>query len=264
MPLPVDAIGSFATDFRAGLGSGAIPAGVTLMTRDGAAPDSAALRARFAVYRNNVMHSLTRALARRFPVIERLVGRDFFTAMAAEFIRVHPPASPVLIHWGGAFPDFLRDFPPAQSLTYLPDVARIEVARGQSYHAADIAAITPEELGKLGQPVVLSLQLAPSVRLIRCAHSAVSIWRANQPGADPALRKAVLGQGTEHALIYRRRDFQVPLHQLSPQESAFVGALMQGVPLGHAADNIAADPTPILCLLIGEGLIAAAHEETAR
>ena len=39
-------------------------------------------RARFAVYRNNVFVGLTNALARRFPVTERLVGTEFFHGMA--------------------------------------------------------------------------------------------------------------------------------------------------------------------------------------
>ena len=32
----------------------------------------------------------------------------FFVAAAREFVRAHPPRSPVLIFWGGDFPDWLR------------------------------------------------------------------------------------------------------------------------------------------------------------
>ena len=41
---------------------------------------------RFAVYRNNVAVGLTRALASRFPVVERLVGEEFFAGMARAYI----------------------------------------------------------------------------------------------------------------------------------------------------------------------------------
>src|SRR5579864_7312457 len=37
---------------------------------------------RFAVYRNNVAAGLVEALATRFPVVKRLVGDEFFRAMA--------------------------------------------------------------------------------------------------------------------------------------------------------------------------------------
>ena len=78
---------------------------------------------RFAVYRNNVQHGLSVALATRFPVIERLVGADFFAATARVFAAQHPPETPVLQDWGEAFPTFLAGFEPAAELPYLADVA---------------------------------------------------------------------------------------------------------------------------------------------
>ena len=38
--------------------------------------------------------SLALALAQRFPVVARLVGPDFFAAMAAPCVAAHPPACP--------------------------------------------------------------------------------------------------------------------------------------------------------------------------
>ena len=116
--------------FRSGLSSGAVPPGMTAL-------DPAEVERRFAVYRNNVAHSLSRALASRYPVIERLVGEDFFRPLAAAFIAAHPPASPMLFQWGGEFPGFLAGFPPLRDLPYLADVAELEWLRGQAYHAAD-------------------------------------------------------------------------------------------------------------------------------
>lgn len=253
MPLQADSAHErFASDFRSALTSDHLPEGVTAVTRDGLAPNRAALLARFAVYRNNVMHSLSRALARRFPVIERLVGDEFFSAMAVEFIRVHPPQSPVLMHWGDEFAGFLQGFPPVASLPYLPDVARLEYARGRSYHAADAEPIGPEALAALNPSQVL--RLLPSVQVLRFEHPVVTIWRANQPGENPSVRAS----GAEAALIYRTADFQVPVRSLSQADAAFLGGLMAGEPLEKAAAHHSADPTPILTLLIGEGLIAAA------
>ena len=66
---------------------------------------------RFDVYRNNVVVSLSAAMAVGFPVIEKLVGAPFFSAMAGVFVRAHPPRSPVLAMYGAAFPEFLESFP---------------------------------------------------------------------------------------------------------------------------------------------------------
>lgn len=243
MPSPVDHR-AFARDFHAALASDQMPGGLT-------APDPGDLHARFAVYRNNVAHSLNRALARRFPVIERLVGAEFFAAMAAEFIRQHPPASPVLILWGEAFPGFLAEFPPVAGLPYLPDVARIEYARGRAYHAADIQPLDGAAALAVSEPAGLRLRLSPSVQVLDCSHPAVSIWQANQPGGDPAVQ----AQGAEWALIFRQRDFQVPVRRITPGEAAFLGALLVGRRLGTAA-TLLTDPTPMLALLLSEGLIA--------
>ncbi len=57
--------------------------------------------ARLAVYRNNVVSSLIDAVADSFPVTQELVGEEFFRAMAAVFVRAHPPRSKVLTHYGG-------------------------------------------------------------------------------------------------------------------------------------------------------------------
>ncbi|AUH32958.1 DNA-binding domain-containing protein [Paracoccus tegillarcae] len=254
MPLPVeDTHHGFADDFRRALTADHLPRGVTAATDGGLAPNRAALAARFAVYRNNVMHSLSRALARRFPVIERLVGAEFFAAMAVEFIHAHPPRSPVLIAWGGEFPGFLQGFPPVASLPYLPDVARLEYARGQAYHAADIKPMDSAALAACGQPDRLSLTLAPGTRLLCFDHPAVTIWQANQPGGNPSTR----AEGPEKALIYRRPDFQVPVRSVSDDTAAFLAAVIGGDSLADAATHVV-DPTPMLTLLISEGLIAAA------
>jgi len=65
---------------------------------------------RFAVYRNNVAVSLVEALGARFPVVKRLVGEEFFRAMAHAFVSREPPLSPLLIHYGETFPAFIEEF----------------------------------------------------------------------------------------------------------------------------------------------------------
>jgi Putative DNA-binding domain len=79
--------------------------------------------ARFNIHRNNIIASLTAVLASRFPVIRRLVGDDFFRAATGTFIARHPPQSPALVEFGGAFAVFLAAFEPAASLPYLTDMA---------------------------------------------------------------------------------------------------------------------------------------------
>ena len=203
---------------------------------------------RFAVYRNNVQHGLSRALAARFPVIERLVGPEFFAAMARVFAAQHPPQTPVLLDWGDTFADFLATFPPAQALPYLPDVARLEWLRGQSYHAADAARADPAALATV-DPARLQLTLAPSVHAFAAQHPAVSLWHQNQPGARPA----PLPKGPQYALIARTPGFAVTVEPLAQGQHTILTSLLRGRPFATAAIT---DPTPLLALLIRHQLIA--------
>lgn len=203
---------------------------------------------RFSVYRNNVQHGLVRALAARFPVVERLVGPEFFAAMARVFAAQNPPRSPVLLDWGDGFPGFLIAFPPVASLPYLPDVARLEWLRGLAFHAADAPVADPAALAS-ADPDRLTLTLAPSVHAFASAFPALAIWLANQPGARPA----PLPAGPQFALIGRTPGLDVTCEALGADQVTVLNALLAGAPLARAAEGI--DPTPLLALLLRHGLI---------
>ncbi|MCC6007773.1 MAG: putative DNA-binding domain-containing protein [Rhodobacteraceae bacterium] len=217
------------------------------------APDPEEIPRRFAVYRNNVHHGLSQALAARFPVVERLLGTDFFGAMARAFIKHAPPPDPVLLRWGAALPCFLEGFPPVGHLPWLADVARLELMRGRAYHAADAEPIRPGALATT-DPERLILGLHPSVTLFASDYPAVTIWRMNT-APDPS--HAVLKARPEHALIARSPDFAIVTETLDEATHGVLAALATGAPLGRAATRT--DPTAALTLLLRHGLIVAAR-----
>lgn len=237
--------------FRRGLRTGAPPPGLT--ARD---PEEAARR--FGVYRNNVAHGLAEALAARFPVVRRLVGDSFFGALARAFHEAHPPDSPMLLTWGEAMPRFLAAFPPAAALPYLPDMARLEIARGQAFHAADRDALSFDMLAEAARDAAgVRLALHPSVRVVPSRWSVVSIWAANQPGATPAPLRA---DRPETALILRDRTFDVPVHAIGPGDVTFVQGLREGATLlacaaGGARAEPGHDPGPLLARLARAGAL---------
>lgn len=186
---------------------------------------------RFSVYRNNVALSLTRALEAAFPTVRKLVGEDFFAGMAGVFLRAHPPRSRMLMLYGDDLPAFLMSFAPVAHLGYLPDVARLDQAMRESYHAADSSPLDQADFERLlGEDLAaLRLSLAPSLRLVRSRWPIVSIWAAHANGG-PAPKP-----GPEDALVLRP-DFD-PLPQLLPAGgAAFVKGLLEGRTLGEAVD----------------------------
>jgi hypothetical protein len=232
--------------FRAALWAETPPAGLI-------APDPSEVAERFKVYRNNVFHSLTRALAARFPVIEQLVGLQFFAALARAYLASSPPQDPVLLHWGESFAPFLDQFPPVAHLPFLGDVARLEYARGRASHAADATTISPEALSS-DNLETLCLALHPSVSLFRAQTPAVQIWHQHQPGQT----RQPLNAGPDHALIARRPDFAVIVQPVDAGSFAVLTSLHAGAPLGQAAQH--ADPTRALTLLLSHGLIVDAQK----
>lgn len=144
------------------------------------ADDEAKLR--LAIYRNNVMHSLTTALADLYPVIKKLVGDACFKGAAIEFVRQYQPEHPALLYYGKEFSEFIGRYPPCQNLPFLADVALLEFNYNQAYHQADsdifdpqqLASVAPEQLGEVSFLCVSSLSLLSSQWPID------EIWRQNQ------------------------------------------------------------------------------------
>ncbi len=91
-------------------------------------PDGEPSAKRFAVYRNNVVVGLAAVLKAAFPAVCRIVGDEFFAAMARIYVSREPPGSPIMLDYGAGFADFVGGFEPAAGLPYLRDVARLERA----------------------------------------------------------------------------------------------------------------------------------------
>ena len=195
---------------------------------------------RFAVYRNNVVVSLTDALADTFPVTQALVGEEFYRAMARVFLQTHPVRTRVLTWLGAGFADFIESFPPASTLAYLADVARLEMLRVRAYHAADAQPIALQTLGQAlaDQNILTDLRLTlhPSVHLLHSKHAVWSLWAAHQGILSIETVKPELAQTV---LVYRR-DLDVEILNLTMAEGHFLVQLMEGAALAPAADATAA------------------------
>jgi len=214
---------------------------------------------RFAVHRNNVVVSLIDALAERYPVTQALVGEDFFRAMARVHVRATPPASPVMLLYGEAFPGFIEAFPPAASVPYLADIARLEAACTRAFHAADEASVAAAAFAALdpGALAALRLRIHGSAQVIRSRFAVHSIWHAHQASAELS---AIDAFAPEDALVVRPQ-YEVRVLRLRPGEAGFLQALIAGETLGEAAAAAGREATDFdlagaLTSLIGNGIAA--------
>ena len=186
------------------------------------------------VYRNNVVESLTGALRAVYPVVEKLVGDGFFRYAVHEYLRAHRPRSGNLHDFGDAFASFLAGFAPAAELPYLPDVARLEWAWHQAFHAAEAPAFDLARLGAVpaAQQAALRFVLHPSARLLASDFPIVRIFEINQEGYDGDA-SVDLGEGGVRALVIRR-GLTVYVEPLAAGEAALLAALAKQQTLGAA------------------------------
>jgi len=224
---PRDRVPSYASVFAPGLidPDYQVPAGVV-------GPGGKGAIRRYNVYRNNVTVSLIDALAAVFPAAQRITGVEFFRAMARFHVRATPPQSPLLFEYGHSFPDFIARYEYAQGMPYLADVARIERAWLDAYHAADarplparaLVGIAPDRL-----PEVI-LVPHPATRIVRSTFPALSIFVVNRDDAPvPRIECAT----AEDALI-TRPDNDVIVRRLPPGGATFLLELLAGKALGEA------------------------------
>jgi hypothetical protein len=205
-------------------------------------------------------------LADIYPVIKRLVGEQFFNATANEYIHRHPPASAAMVDFGGDFPEFLQKFEHTSELGYPADVARLELAWHQAYHAADVDALTAADFSTMPPELLgqATLELHPSVRLLESPFPVLKIWNANQDGTEGD-GVIDLDSGGEKLCVYRPR-YDVNVRELDKAMYALLRSLQQDSNLESAmcrAEEVGSESTisDIFALCIKEGLFSKIVED---
>jgi hypothetical protein len=203
-------------------------------------PGNCGAEARLGIYRHTMRGNRRAALRSAYPVVAALVGEAFFDEAADRFAEAEPSRSGDLHRFGPGLAAFLAAYPHAAGLPYLPDVARLEWAWHESFHAAEHAPLdfarlagVPEE--RYGD---LRFRLHPSARLVRSGHPVLAIWNAHQEGGTGAA-DVDLDAGGERVLVFRgdadTRMFALPEADWS---------LLAGMEQGAALDDLAALPLP--------------------
>src|SRR5262245_49326208 len=228
MPLLEEELSSYAARFASALlaPERATPAFVT-------GPRGKAAVRRYNVYRNNVTVSLIDALAAIYPAVQRITGVEFFRAMARFHVRATPPASPLLFDYGRDFPAFIEAYEHAQRMPWLADVARVERAWLDAYHAAEAEPLTANALAAIPSEGLAETVFTahPAMRIVRSRFAAVTIFAANRDEGTFGRIDA----GTPEDGLITRPDADVVVRHLPEGGAVFLANLLAGRPLGVAA-----------------------------
>lgn len=222
-----------------------------LETIHSASPDEAG--ARFSIYRNNVMSSLTIALGDTYPVIRRLIGADCFNAVASDFVRAYPPNQASLYFYGEQFADFIKKHHGCAHLNYLHDVACLEWCCQQAFHDLDAPVMLIADLQKVDEQYLgdVCLEAHPSVRLLSSAWPIDIIWSENLKEDPDIVDLKTCGDAS--LLIYRE-SLTVKVINLEKNTFYFLQNLIAGYAIEKAwlATNESAEELgPQLGYLLG-------------
>ena len=192
------------------------------------------LRQRLGVYRGNVKASAAKAMAAAYPVIEKIVGAEFFSGLASEYQSRFPSVDGDLNQYGGAFAAFLAEFTPAKEIPYLADVARLEWQVHRAHYAADPGLFDPARLASVPPEHQLQLhpRLHPACHVLQSAYPIARIWQVHRDTFSGKFEVDFSG-GPTNVLVYRPR-FRVEVAQISDAEAAFLGTALEAQTLEAA------------------------------
>jgi hypothetical protein len=199
----------------------------------------------FSVYQGSVLGCILRGLRETFPACVRLVGERFFDAMAEHFVRREPSRSANLNEYGAGFPPFVEGFPPAASLPYLADVARLEWAAQCALLASEDRGLDLEALAQVPdarKPEVV-FELSRSARLLRSPYPILRIWQLCQPDAGPDAKVSLDKGGV--LLLVRREELELRVEPLEEAEFRLLSEIAAARPLGEIGEALGAADPPV-------------------
>jgi hypothetical protein len=182
---------------------------------------------RLAFYRGNLNAIWSQALANAYPVLQQLVGADFFEQMARAYGIAFPSACGDLNYFGADLPRFLSSSSMTAAYPYFSDVAALEWQVHRAYYAADADVLS---LGSLlagaGEALQSArLDLHPATQLHQSACASVDVWLAHQPGSALSLP---MDLNNKNFALVTRNEWQVQVHALDHAAYLALQALAQG------------------------------------
>lgn len=175
--------------------------------------EAAALRG-LRVHANTISHARLVALEETFPRLRDHLGVAAFNALSRVFIEAGGAERRALADIGAGFADWLDD-------PIAADIARVEWAWLESYHAADAAALRLADLVRCDEDALLAIRVRrhPAAQIVPLAADAA-----------PLIDAAFAADTT--AILVTRREADVRLFTAHPADAAVLAATAKPSPLG--------------------------------
>lgn len=190
---------------------------------------------RYALYRGNLSATWSKTLGAAYPVIEQLVGEEFFGGLAQAYGRAHPSDNGDLNRFGAHFATFLRAFPHVAGFPYLPDMATLEWTLHRAHYAPSADGVTAQRMAALTpeQVETARLTLHPACTLLASEWATIPLWQAHQAGSGVPFPAELASP--DYGLVTRPR-WKTQVLPLTAASHAALSVLAAGGTFGAALD----------------------------
>lgn len=231
------------------------PEGLTELIRG---DDRLSARDRLAIYANAYFYRILDVCREDFPATVALLGDAHFHNLITGYLLDYPPTEPSIQYAGCQLAEFLRGHPLRANRPFIADLARLERALIESFHAVDATPLAAAALSALtpAEWPALELALHPAVHILDLEWHVEVVVRAVEEGRTPLAPTP----GPLKLLVWRRNS-RVHYRELEPGEAAALtlakdGATFAAICTAVAEESRTADPSPLIARFLGQWLSA--------
>jgi len=160
-----------------------------IVNRIESTPDCSA-EERMGFYSNAYILRLKEALSTDFERLHAYLGDERFDQLMEQYIESYPSHYPSLRHFGQHMVDMIEQLNIAEQAPEVAEIAKIELAFGNSFDAADNQPVMLDQLAQLEPErwANLILSFHDAVQLLPQRYNSFQIWRAlSKEEAPPPL-----------------------------------------------------------------------------
>ncbi len=189
------------------------------------------------IYQSNVRGALRDTLKQIYPVCLRIVGENYFSQIADQYIRKHPSTCSNLNEYGQNFSSFIQallaqrselsDFP------YLSDLAKLERLYHDLYYVGNDTVFDFERFAALSetQHQTLHFELSNALKLMKTPFPVLAIWQVNR-GIETSVETIQMPKQEQTLAIFRQQ-LQVEIENIRFELHQFLEAMAKGTTLSE-------------------------------
>jgi len=153
-----------------------------------AGDDRLSAEERVDIYANMYFYRILDVLKEDFPATLAVLGAERFHNLVTGYLIEYPPAHFSISFAGNHLADFMRDYPLREEFPFLADLARLERALIEVFHAADATPLDAQQMRAIAPAdwPSLKLTLHPANRILELRWNVATILSAVEQGEEPS------------------------------------------------------------------------------